>query len=160
MLFRSLCAIRRTKSPRTTRSARPDQCPEDLVNRHFSAMRFNELWVANLTYVRTFSVAYFSMMKNFNKQYADYMESSNYVNGVIVEYVERIEVIKAFNQSSTSYEKFSKSVESFKDYTLNWYKSVWKLMNFGNSVLPSIINCCISFCNSLYFSVSVGDFFL
>ena len=65
------------------------------------------------------------------------MESSNYVNGVIVEYVEGIEVIKAFNQSSTSYEKFSKAVKSFKDYTLNWYKSVWKLMNFGNSVLPS-----------------------
>ena len=48
-----LCGIRRTKSPRTTRSARPDQCPEDLVNRHFSAMRPNELWVSDLTYVRT-----------------------------------------------------------------------------------------------------------
>ena len=93
--------------------------------------------LAMLVTVPIASVAYFSMMKNFNKQYADYMESSNYVNGVIVEYVEGIEVIKAFNQSSTSYEKFSKSVKSFKDYTLNWYKSVWKLMNFGNSVLPS-----------------------
>ena len=93
--------------------------------------------LAMLVTVPIASIAYFSMMKNFNKQYADYMESSNYVNGVIVEYVEGIEVIKAFNQSSTSYEKFSKSVESFKDYTLNWYKSVWKLMNFGNSVLPS-----------------------
>ena len=93
--------------------------------------------LAMLITVPIASVAYFSMMKNFNKQYADYMESSNYVNGVIVEYVEGIEVIKAFNQSSTSYEKFSKAVKSFKDYTLNWYKSVWKLMNFGNSVLPS-----------------------
>ena len=93
--------------------------------------------LAMLVTVPIASIAYFSMMKNFNEQYADYMESSNYVNGVIVEYVEGIEVIKAFNQSSTSYEKFSKSVESFKDYTLNWYKSVWKLMNFGNSVLPS-----------------------
>ena len=93
--------------------------------------------LAMLVTVPIAALAYFSMMKNFNKQYADYMESSNYVNGVIVEYVEGIEVIKAFNQSSTSYEKFSKAVESFKDYTLNWYKSVWKLMNFGNSVLPS-----------------------
>ena len=93
--------------------------------------------LAMLVTVPIAALAYFSMMKNFNKQYADYMESSNYVNGVIVEYVEGIEVIKAFNQSSTSYEKFSKAVKSFKDYTLNWYKSVWKLMNFGNSVLPS-----------------------
>lgn len=49
-------------------------------------------------------IAFAMMMKNFNKLYADYMESNNYVNGVIVEYVEGIEVIKAFNQSSSSYE--------------------------------------------------------
>lgn len=82
-------------------------------------------------------IAFAIMMKNFNKLYADYMESSNYVNGVIVEYVEGIEVIKAFNQSSTSYEKFSKAVQSFKDYTLKWYQSSWKLMNFISAVLPS-----------------------
>lgn len=82
-------------------------------------------------------IAFTIMMKNFNKQYSDYMESNNYVNGVIVEYVEGIEVIKAFNQSSASYEKFTKAVKSFKDYTLKWYKSTWKLMNFISAVLPS-----------------------
>ena len=83
-------------------------------------------------------IAFAMMMKNFNKLYADYMESNNYVNGVIVEYVEGIEVIKAFNQSSSSYEKFTKAVESFKDYTLKWYQSSWKVMNFVAAVLPSI----------------------
>lgn len=82
-------------------------------------------------------IAFAIMMKNFNKLYADYMEANNYVNGVIVEYVEGIEVIKAFNQSSGSYEKFTKAVQSFKDYTLKWYKSTWKLMNFISAVLPS-----------------------
>lgn len=82
-------------------------------------------------------IAFALMMKNFNKQYADYMESNNYVNSVIVEYVEGIEVIKAFNQSSSSYEKFAKAVQSFKDYTLKWYQSTWKLMNFISAVLPS-----------------------
>lgn len=81
--------------------------------------------------------AYGIMMKNFNKQYADYIESNNYVNRIIVEYVEGIEVIKTFNQSSTSYEKFTKAVKSFKQYTLKWFQSTWKLMNFGNAVLPS-----------------------
>lgn len=52
-------------------------------------------------------------------------------------YRQGIEVIKAFNQSSSSYEKFSKAVESFKDYTLKWYQSTWKLMNFISAVLPS-----------------------
>lgn len=82
-------------------------------------------------------IAFAMMMKNFNKLYADYMESNNYVNGVIVEYVEGIEVIKAFNQSSSSYEKFANAVESFKDYTLKWYQSSWKVMNFVSAVLPS-----------------------
>lgn len=82
-------------------------------------------------------VAFAMMMKDFNRLYADYMESNNYVNGVIVEYVEGIEVIKAFNQSSSSYEKFAKAVQSFKDYTLKWYQSSWKVMNFVSAVLPS-----------------------
>ena len=58
-----LRGIRRTKSPRTTRSAPREQCPADLVKRHFSAFRPNELWVADIppqaggtpSYVRTFS---------------------------------------------------------------------------------------------------------
>ncbi|MEW9122631.1 MAG: ABC transporter ATP-binding protein [Thermotaleaceae bacterium] len=84
-------------------------------------------------------IVYGTMMRTFNKQYADYMEASNHVNSVIVEYVEGIEVIKAFNQSTSSYEKFEKAVESFKTYTLNWFKSTWKLMNFGGAVLPSTL---------------------
>ena len=82
-------------------------------------------------------IAFAVMMKDFNKLYAAYMESSNYVNSVIVEYVEGIEIIKAFNQSSSSYEKFAKAVQSFKDYTLKWYQSSWKVMNFVSAVLPS-----------------------
>lgn len=79
------------------------------------------------------------MMRTFKQKYADYMESSNHVNSVIVEYIEGIEVIKAFNQSTTSYEKFSKAVESFKDYTLDWFRSTWKMMNLGGAVLPSTL---------------------
>ena len=58
-----LHGVRRAKSPRTTRSAPREQCPADLVKRHFSAFRPNELWVADIppqaggtpSYVRTFS---------------------------------------------------------------------------------------------------------
>ena len=39
-----LHGIRRARSPRTTRSAPREQCPADLVKRHFSAFRPNELW--------------------------------------------------------------------------------------------------------------------
>ena len=43
-----LHGVRRAKSPRTTRSAPREQCPADLVKRHFSAFRPNELWVADI----------------------------------------------------------------------------------------------------------------
>ncbi|GAA4852711.1 hypothetical protein GCM10023221_35670 [Luteimicrobium xylanilyticum] len=50
-----LHGIRRAKAPNTTRSAPREQCPADLVDRHFSAFRANELWVADITYVHTFT---------------------------------------------------------------------------------------------------------
>ena len=58
-----LRGVRRARSPRTTRSAPREQCPADLVKRHFSAFRPNELWVADIppqaggapSYVRAFS---------------------------------------------------------------------------------------------------------
>jgi ATP-binding cassette subfamily B protein IrtA len=84
-------------------------------------------------------VAYAVMLRTYNQQYAAYMESSNHVNGVIVEYVEGIEVIKAFNQSTSSYEKYAKAVASFKEYTLKWFRDTWKPMNFGGAVLPSTL---------------------
>nr|WP_218039609.1 ABC transporter ATP-binding protein [Dendrosporobacter quercicolus] len=85
------------------------------------------------------AAAYAVMLRRFNRRYADYMAASNQVNSVIVEYIEGIEVIKAFNQSAASYEKFEQAVESFKKYTLNWFRSTWKPMNFGGSVLPSTL---------------------
>jgi len=93
--------------------------------------------VSMLITVPIAGTAYMLMMRNFNEEYAKYMETSNYVNGVIVEYVEGIEVIKAFNQSTNSYKRFVEAIETFRDSTLAWYKGVWKYMNFGNAVLPS-----------------------
>ena len=43
----------RDKSPRTTRPAPETGRPGDLVERDFTATRPNELWVADITYVRT-----------------------------------------------------------------------------------------------------------
>ena len=58
-----LHGIRRAKSPCTTRSAPREQCPADLVRRHFEAFALGGLWVADIppqaggtpSYVRTFS---------------------------------------------------------------------------------------------------------
>ena len=58
-----LRGVRRAKSPRTTRSGPREQCPADLVRRHFEAFAPGGLWVADIppqaggapSYVRTFS---------------------------------------------------------------------------------------------------------
>ncbi|GAA0785737.1 ABC transporter ATP-binding protein [Hathewaya limosa] len=84
-------------------------------------------------------LTYIIMMRDYKEKFNNYMEASNYVNSVIVEYTEGIEVIKAFNQSSSSYEKFTNAVKSFKIYTLDWFKSTWKSISFANSIMPSTL---------------------
>lgn len=47
--------VRRGRTPITTRPAAEVDSRPDLVNRHFKANRPNQLWVADITYVRTLS---------------------------------------------------------------------------------------------------------
>ena len=81
----------------------------------------------------------FFLMRNYNSQYTAYMEANNHVNNIIIEYVEGIEVVKAFNQSTSSYEKFVNAVQSFKEFTLAWFKSTWKSMNLMMAIMPTTL---------------------
>ena len=81
----------------------------------------------------------FFLMRNYNSQYAAYMEANNHVNSIIIEYVEGIEVVKAFIQSTSSYEKFVNAVQSFKEFTLAWFKSTWKSMNLMMAIMPTTL---------------------
>lgn len=50
-----LRGVIRAKSPRTTRPAPETDRPADLVERQFTATAPNQLWVADITYIKTFS---------------------------------------------------------------------------------------------------------
>jgi putative transposase len=50
-----LHGIKTAKAPNTTRSAPRENCPADLVDRHFAAFAPDRLWVADITYVHTFT---------------------------------------------------------------------------------------------------------
>ena len=50
-----LRGVSRSKGPRTTKPAAEMSRPPDLVDREFVAAAPNELWVADITYVRTFA---------------------------------------------------------------------------------------------------------
>lgn len=97
------------------------------------------LALAALITVPVALIVYAFMMRNFNTQYQHYMDASNHVNSVIVEYVEGIEVIKTFNQTNASYEKFTNAITDFKNYTMQWFRSTWPWMSLGNAILPSTL---------------------
>ncbi len=81
--------------------------------------------------------AFNKLMSGFNETYAKQMQSNNYMNSAIVEYIEGIEVIKTFNQSQSSYKKYQDAVDNYKIHTLNWFKNTWGYMNLGARVRPS-----------------------
>lgn len=85
------------------------------------------------------ATVYAVMMRDYAPRYDQYMQASNRVNSVMVEYVEGVQVIKAFSQSSSAYRKYRDAVVHFRDYTLAWFQSTWKLMNLGNAILPSTL---------------------
>ena len=97
------------------------------------------LALASLITIPLAMIPYGIMLGSYNKTYAKYMEANEYMNNVVVEYVEGIEVVKAFNQSTSSYEKYRKAVENFKNTTLDWYRSTWKYTTLGAVILPTTL---------------------
>lgn len=95
--------------------------------------------LASLACVPVGAAVYAVMMRNYSSQYDKYMKASEHVNSVIVEYTEGIQVIKAFSQSTDSYQKYTDSVRSFKNFTLDWFRSTWGLMSLGGAILPSTL---------------------
>ena len=84
-------------------------------------------------------IFFVTCLKDYNTNYNNYMASNNNMNSTIVEYVEGIEVVKAFNQTTTSYEKLSKSVKDFHNTTMNWFKGTYVPRTFMNAMMPSTI---------------------
>ena len=82
-------------------------------------------------------LSFMGSLKDYNTNYNSYMKANDYMNGVIVEYVEGIEVVKAFNQTTTSYEKLTKAVKNFNKTTMDWFNGTYKTRSFMNVMLPS-----------------------
>ena len=79
------------------------------------------------------------MMKDYEAKSKRYIEASKKMNAAAVEYIQGIKVIKAFNKSASSYDKFQKAVENNRDSMLDWYLSVCFAMIAAMEVLPSTL---------------------
>ena len=68
-----------------------------------------------------------------------YNSSNAYMNSTIVEYVEGIEIIKAFGKAGVSYEKYAKAIDNFRIFMLQWMSSTWITMKLAFALLPSTL---------------------
>lgn len=86
------------------------------------------------------SILFFAaMMRGYGPRMENYMRSANDMNSSLVEYVNGIQVIKAFNRSASSYGKYSKSVNYFHDSTMEWWSQCWFWNAAARAVLPSTL---------------------
>ena len=56
-----------------------------------------------------------------------------------MEYIEGIEVIKAFGRAGTSYEKYAKAILDYKKFVVKWLSSTWITMKMTFALFPSTL---------------------
>lgn len=79
-----------------------------------------------------------NMYKKSVKKMIAYYEAAKNMSGNIVEYVGGIEVIKIFNRNDSSYEKLTKSVYNYRDFTLDWFRESYTYMAVVNALTPTL----------------------
>ena len=73
------------------------------------------------------------------KNMTKYQEANAHMSSVIVEYVEGIEVIKAFGKAGVSYEKFAGSIRDYRDFVIDWLESTWVTMKLAFAFMPATL---------------------
>ena len=80
-----------------------------------------------------------TILKTYPQQYEGSVKINQRMNNAVVEYVNGIEVIKAFNQSAASYGKYSDAVRENADYFYRWMKSCQWAMASYNAICPAVL---------------------
>ena len=99
-------------------------------------------WRLALAALVTFPAALVCMMLTFvisGKSFQIYDQSNAAMNSAIVEYIEGIEVIKAFGRAGVSYEKYAKSITDFRTFVVKWLSSTWVTMKLAFALFPSTL---------------------
>lgn len=84
-------------------------------------------------------LCYMEMMKDYEKNYGNYINKNKILNAASVEYVAGIKVIKAFNQSAKSYEKFTKAANEAEDSAINWMSKCNIYFSLSMSIFPAVL---------------------
>lgn len=99
-------------------------------------------WRLALASLVTFPLSLVCMALTFKisgMNFAKYDESANYMNSTIVEYIEGIEVIKAFGRAGVSYEKYAGAITDFRTFVIKWLSSTFATMKLSFALFPSTL---------------------
>lgn len=78
-----------------------------------------------------------SVMGSYSKDYEGAVKTTQEMSGTIVEYINGIEVIKAFNQGKSSYAKFAERIRANASYYYNWMKKSQFGVSMGYAIVPA-----------------------
>ena len=99
-------------------------------------------WRLALASLMTFPLSFICMGLTFKisgKNFEKFDQSSNYMNSTIVEYIEGIEVIKAFGRAGVSYEKYAAAITDFRTFVVKWLTSTFATMKLSFALFPSTL---------------------
>ena len=99
-------------------------------------------WRLALASLVTFPLSFLCMGLTFKisgKNFEKYDQSANYMNSTIVEYIEGIEVIKAFGRAGVSYEKYAAAINDFRTFVVKWLASTFATMKLSFALFPSTL---------------------
>ncbi|WP_432408709.1 ABC transporter ATP-binding protein [Wukongibacter sp. M2B1] len=84
-------------------------------------------------------ILYKFLMKRYAYYYREYIEANNNMNAAVIEYINGIETIKAFNQSTESYEKYTGSVENNNKTKVAFFSNTLWLYSAVMYTMPSTL---------------------
>ena len=99
-------------------------------------------WRLALASLVTFPLSFVCMGLTFKisgKNFDTYDQAGAYMNSTIVEYIEGIEVIKAFGRAGVSYEKYAKAITDFRTFVVKWLASTYFTMKLSFALFPSTL---------------------
>ena len=99
-------------------------------------------WRLALASLVTFPLSFICMGLTFKisgKNFDKYDRSASHMNSTIVEYIEGIEVIKAFGRAGVSYEKYAGAITDFRTFVIKWLASTYATMKLSFALFPSTL---------------------
>ena len=99
-------------------------------------------WRLALASLVTFPLSFLCMGLTFKisgDSFNEYDRSGSAMNSAIVEYIEGIEVIKAFGRAGVSYEKYANAITDFRTFVVKWLVSTMTTMKLSFALFPSTL---------------------